>query len=166
MQFRVPQKIDLEDKIIGPFTLRQFLYLLAGGMLDYIWFRFFPFGLALLLIIPTSIFFIAMAVARVQDQPFPKFLGSLILFIFKPKERTWGREAPLPKLMVIKEKEKKKTDPEDKKMTKGELEKLSTILDTKGWAKTEPEMKQRITSQPEAKPRLNISKQETDNSKQ
>lgn len=166
MQFRVPQKIDLEDKIIGPFTLRQFLYLLTGGMLDYIWLRFFSFGIFVLLAIPTTIFFIAMALARVQDQPFPKFLGSLILFIFKPKQRTWGREAPLPKLMVIKAKEKKKTEPEAKKMTKGELEKLSAILDTKGWGKGEPEMKERITSQPEAKPRLNISKQETDNSKQ
>ena len=156
MQFRVPQKIDLEDKVIGPFTIKQFLYLLAGGMLDYIWLRFFSFGIFVLLAIPTTIFFIAMAVARVQDQPFPKFLGSLILFLFKPKQRTWGREAPLPKLMVIKEKERKEAHPEAKKMTKGELEKLSAILDTKGWSKGETKMKQRVVSQPEAKPKLKV----------
>jgi len=156
MQFQVPQKIDLEDKVIGPFTLKQFFYLLAGGMLDYIWFRFFSIGIAFLLILPTSIFFIAMAVARVQDQPFPKFLGSLILFLFKPKQRTWGQGAPLPKLVVIKENEKKEIQSEIKKPSRGELEKLAAILDTKGWKKNEPEMQERVVSQPEAKPKVKL----------
>lgn len=159
MQFRVPQKIDLEDKIIGPFTLKQFLYLLAGGMLDYVWFRFFSFGIFVILALPTTLFFIAMGVARVQDQPFPKFLGSLILFMLRPKQRTWGRDAPLPRLLISKTQAKQELKPEPKKATKGELEKLAAILDTKGWEKGEPEMKERIVSQPEAKAKLNISKQ-------
>lgn len=155
MQFRVPQKIDLEDKIIGPFTLKQFLYILAGGMLDYIWFRFFSFGIFVLLALPTTLFFIAMAVARVQDQPFPKFLGSLVLYILRPKQRTWGREAPLPKLMITKAQNKEEIKHEPKKASQGELEKLAAILDTKGWGKDEPEMQERIVSQPEAKAKIN-----------
>jgi len=156
MQFQVPQKIDLEDKVIGPFTLKQFLYLLAGGMLDYIWFRFFSLGIAFILMLPTSAFFIAMAVAKVQDQPFPKFLQSLILFMFKPKQRTWGRQAPLPKLMVMTPKAKQEVRPESKKLTPGELEKLSAILDTKGWNKGEADIRQRVVSQKEAKPKIKL----------
>jgi hypothetical protein len=156
MQFQVPQKIDLEDKVIGPFTLKQFFYLLAGGMLDYLWLKFFSITIAVLLIIPTSIFFIAMAVARVQDQPFPKFLGSLILFMFKPKQRTWGRGAPQPKLIISKGNELKEIQPEAKQPTQGELEKLSAILDTKGWRKNDADIKQRVVSQVEVKPKIKI----------
>ena len=156
MQFQVPQKIDLEDKVIGPFTIKQFFYLLAGGMLDYIWLRFFSLGIAIILILPTSIFFIAMAVARVQDQPFPKFLGSLILFMFKPKQRTWGRGAPMPKLVISKGEGQKVIQPSANQPTKGELEKLSAILDTKGWSKNDSEIKERVVSQPEVKPKVKI----------
>ncbi|HLC38885.1 MAG TPA: PrgI family protein [Patescibacteria group bacterium] len=156
MQFEVPQKIDLEDKVIGPLTLKQFFYLLAGGMLDYIWFRFFSFAIFVILALPTTAFFVAMALARVQDQPFPKFLGSLVLYTLRPKQRTWGRGAPLPKLMVRTPKLKQEIQPETKKMSPGELEKLATILDTKGWDKGEPEMKERVVSQPEARPKLNV----------
>ena len=38
MQFQVPQGIDMEDKIVGPLTLIQFLYLLVGGVIDYLLF--------------------------------------------------------------------------------------------------------------------------------
>jgi len=39
MQFNVPQFIETEDKLIGPFTLKQFLYLAAGGaLLVFAWY--------------------------------------------------------------------------------------------------------------------------------
>ena len=158
MQFQVPQKIDLEDKVIGPLTIKQFLYLLAGGMLDYIWFRFFNFTVFFLLALPTTVLFVALALARVQDQPFPQFLGSLVLFVLRPKQRTWGREAPLPKLMVTTPNATKELEPEKKNINEGELAKLASILDTKGWGKNEPEMKERVISQEEAKPKINVGK--------
>ncbi len=43
MQFQVPQFLDVEDKIIGPFTIKQFLYLAGGIGLGYICVRFVPF---------------------------------------------------------------------------------------------------------------------------
>lgn len=160
MQFKVPQKIDLEDKVIGPFTIKQFIYMLAGGMLDYIWFRFFSFGVFILLAIPTTIFFLAMALAHVQDQPFPKFLGSLILFVLRPKTRTWQKEAPVPKLMIRKPGAEQKLKPEPKKISRGELEKLSYLLDTKGWGKEESAKGERVVSHPEARPTLNIKSED------
>ncbi|MCL5436101.1 MAG: PrgI family protein [Patescibacteria group bacterium] len=40
MQFSVPQFTDVEDKIVGPLTLRQFFILLAGGVVVLVVFRF------------------------------------------------------------------------------------------------------------------------------
>lgn len=43
MQFQVPQFLDVEDKIIGPFTIKQFLYLTGGVGMGYLALRFIPF---------------------------------------------------------------------------------------------------------------------------
>ncbi|OGZ16484.1 MAG: hypothetical protein A2494_03950 [Candidatus Lloydbacteria bacterium RIFOXYC12_FULL_46_25] len=43
MQFQVPQFLDVEDKIIGPFTIKQFLYLTGGVGMGYLAMRFIPF---------------------------------------------------------------------------------------------------------------------------
>ncbi len=43
MQFQVPQFLDVEDKIIGPFTIKQFLYLAGGAGLAYMAWYFIPY---------------------------------------------------------------------------------------------------------------------------
>ena len=43
MQFQVPQFLDVEDKIIGPFTIKQFIYLAGGAGLGYLMYRFIPY---------------------------------------------------------------------------------------------------------------------------
>jgi len=42
MQFQVPQFLDVEDKIIGPFTIKQFLYLAGGTGMGYLSWRYIP----------------------------------------------------------------------------------------------------------------------------
>jgi hypothetical protein len=43
MQFQVPQFLDVEDKIIGPFTIKQFLYLAGGAGFAYLSWRYIPY---------------------------------------------------------------------------------------------------------------------------
>ena len=43
MQFQVPQFLDVEDKIIGPFTIKQFIYLAGGAGMGYLGYRFVPY---------------------------------------------------------------------------------------------------------------------------
>ena len=43
MQFQVPQFLDVEDKIIGPLTIRQFLYIVGGMGMAYMAWRFVPY---------------------------------------------------------------------------------------------------------------------------
>ena len=130
MQFQVPQNIDLEDKIIGPLTLKQFIFLLVGGMFDYMWYTFFDTGAFILLAIPTTVLALALAFARMQDQPFPKFLGSLIIFVLRPKILTWGKTRK-PKIIESPEAKKEKIHP--KMIKESQIQKLSQIVDTQGW---------------------------------
>jgi hypothetical protein len=134
MQYQVPQNIDLEDKIIGPLTLKQFIFLLIGGMLDYAWYTFFDVSLFILLAIPTTLFALAMAFARVQDQPFPKFLASLIIFILRPKMLTWGKTIK-PKIIESKTVKKEKII-HPKMASESQIQKLAQIIDTQGWSGT------------------------------
>lgn len=98
MQFKVPQNIDMEDRIIGPLTLSQFFYLLFGGLIIYILFgRLYAAGLGFffwILAIPIGLLSFAMAFLRVNDRPFPSFFVALIKFFTQPRQRTWQHYAP------------------------------------------------------------------------
>ena len=59
MRFQVPQFIDIEDKIFGPLTIKQFIYIAGGAGLSFILFRFLP----LILTIPLALIVIGMSIA-------------------------------------------------------------------------------------------------------
>lgn len=97
MQFQVPQFIDIEDKIIGPFTLKQFLYIAAGGALLFILFKILKFFAFLLVAIPISSLVIALAFIKVHNQPFISVLKNVFGFLKKPDFYIWKKpEAKSP----------------------------------------------------------------------
>lgn len=90
MQFRVPQFIDVEDKIFGPLTLKQFFYLLGAGGMAFLFFKLIPIKIvAIALTIPISGFFIALAFVRINDRPFIDFAESVFSFMMKGKIYIW-----------------------------------------------------------------------------
>jgi hypothetical protein len=72
-QITVPQFLDVEDKIIGPITVRQFIEMLMGGIVIFIFYKSFDFSLfivsSLLVFAITMIF----AFAKINGQPFHNF---------------------------------------------------------------------------------------------
>ena len=70
MQYQVPQFIEIEDKIFGPLTLKQFLYLAGGAGICLIFFTFMPIWLTVILGIPTMAFAGALAFYEVNGRPF------------------------------------------------------------------------------------------------
>jgi hypothetical protein len=98
MQFRVPQFIDVEDKLFGPFTFKQFVYILGAlGFAFLIW-TFVPIRiLAILLIIPISGLFLALAFVRINNRPFVDFLESAVKFFTSAKIYTWKQPKPKEK---------------------------------------------------------------------
>lgn len=70
MQFQVPQFIEVEDKIFGPLTFKQFLYLAGGAGLCFILYRLLPWYLAWFLILPTGALALALAFYEINNKPF------------------------------------------------------------------------------------------------
>lgn len=92
MQFKVPQFIDIEDKIIGPLTLKQFIYLLVGvGILAALWF-YLTLGAFLLIGVPIGIFVLVLAFYRINGRPFIVLIGSLIKYLIKPRLYLWRKK--------------------------------------------------------------------------
>lgn len=138
MQYKVPQNIDMQDKIIGPLTMAQFLYVLVGGMIDYVLlqslFRQHAF-LFVVIATPIALFALAMAFLKINDVPFPKFFQAAALFLVSPKVRVWHKTVDLETpLKIAAPKTKTKDTVIRTHVEKSEIEKLASVLDTAGWA--------------------------------
>ena len=90
MQFRVPQFIDIEDKVIGPFTFKQFGYMVGAGGFSFLIWTFVPIRiLAILLIIPVAGLFLALAFVKINNRPFGDILESAFGYFTGIKIYTW-----------------------------------------------------------------------------
>jgi len=74
MEYQVPQFIEVEDKIIGPLTLKQFIYVAGAGGLCIIFFYYLPIIVALLLSLPTVALAAALAFYKMNGKPFVEVL--------------------------------------------------------------------------------------------
>ena len=89
-QYKVPQDVEADDKLLGPFSFRQFVYLLiAGGCiaLAVAFFQLFPL-LAIIPIIP-ALFFVVLALPLKKDQPMETYLAAIVSYYLKPRTRIW-----------------------------------------------------------------------------
>ena len=77
MQFEVPQFIEIEDKIFGPFTWRQFLYLGGGGGMCVVLFLTLPLYITVVPIVLIGTLTGALAFYPVNNRPFSHFLEAI-----------------------------------------------------------------------------------------
>ncbi|HEU4677400.1 MAG TPA: PrgI family protein [Candidatus Paceibacterota bacterium] len=93
MRFEVPQFIEIEDKIIGPLTWKQFVYVAGGvGILVILWVSL-PTLLFLLFGLPFGILAGSLAFHRVNNRPFSIFLESFLSYAGKGKLYLWRKDA-------------------------------------------------------------------------
>lgn len=141
-QFIVPQFIDVEDKIIGPITTRQFIILLAGFLITGVSYKLFDFSLfvtfSLIMLLITGIF----AFLKINGRPFHYFILNLFQTFKRPKLRIWYRNLPKSEADYGIEESHfistAKLAPE-KHYTTSRLAELSLIVDTKGAYRGESE---------------------------
>ncbi len=100
-QINVPQFLDVEDRIIGSITIRQFIELLIGGLLDFIYYKIFDFSLFLLCFIITTGFVLLLAFVKIQGQMFHMFLLNVIKTIKSPRLKIWKRDPSLVDLNYL-----------------------------------------------------------------
>ena len=91
MRFQVPQFIEVEDKIFGPLTFKQFVYVAGGGGIVVILFVFLPKFLAILFALPIAAFAGALAFYKFNDKPFIHFVESFFNYSLKNKLYIWKK---------------------------------------------------------------------------
>ena len=135
--YKVPQDVEAEDKLLGPFTFRQFIYLLisaAGIAIIFGLFQIFP----LLAIIPVPIvgFFLILALPLKKDQPMEVYLASIASFYLKSNKRLWtpGQRESTIKITAPKivEKPRARNITEEEATTR--LSFLSNLVDSEGYS--------------------------------
>jgi hypothetical protein len=143
--FTVPQFIDVEDKIIGPITARQFIICLAGlgvlvpawKLLDLIW--FIAVGILDFCLI------IVFAFVKINGRPFHYFVLNIIQTAKKPNLRIWNHKNPLKDLLSAEESASEEVQtvtkhvPTRERLVSSHLKELSLIVDTKGVYKGDEE---------------------------
>ena len=87
----MPQFLDVEDKIIGPITVRQFIELLIGGLFIFIFYKIFDFSLFLAASIVVAMLVLVIAFIKVNGQSFHFFLLNFITTMKSPKLKVWKK---------------------------------------------------------------------------
>ncbi len=91
-QFVVPQFIEVEAKIIGPISARQFIQIIIGLGFSYAWFRLFSSPLIFIpMIFLTTSIFGALAFGKVNGQTMHYFLLNLLQTLRRPRLKIWFR---------------------------------------------------------------------------
>ena len=94
MEYQVPQFIEVEDKIIGPLTLKQFIYIAGAAGICIALFIYLPIILAILLAIPVVGLAAALAFYKVNGKPFVEVLEAGFNYYTRAKLFLWKRQVP------------------------------------------------------------------------
>jgi hypothetical protein len=146
-QFTIPQFIDVEDKVIGPLTTRQFLILLVGAIIIAISYKIFDFALFVTVGVFIFAVFGTVAFIKINGRPFHFFILNIIQTFKRPMLRVWNykieNKAPVKEeaLPVF-------NSPEAsvKHFTASRLAELSLVVDTGGNYKGENNKEIKIES--------------------
>lgn len=136
-QYKVPQDVEAEDKLLGPFTFRQFVYLMIiGGLigLGVLFWGIFP--PLIIILVPPILLLGALALPLKKDQPMETYLSAVVSFYLKPHIRIWEPGEPESTIVITapKQKEEKRTKDLDQEEAMHRLSFLADIVDTEGYA--------------------------------
>jgi len=136
--YKVPQDVEADDKLIGPFSFRQFIYLIivaAAIAIGYFLSRLF-IGLAIIPL-PIILFFGALALPLRKDQPMETYLAAIVSFYLKPHKRLWDPDGQQSLIEIVALKNSS-DQPQLKNISQGEADRrfsyLANIVDSQGWA--------------------------------
>jgi hypothetical protein len=135
--YKVPQDVEADDKLIGPFSFRQFIYVIIAVIGIALGWGLSQLFIPLAIIpLPIIVFFGALALPLRKDQPMEIYLAAVVSFYLKPRKRLWQPdgiqslvEITAPKVVEIHR---------SKDLSQSEAERrlsyLADIVDTEGWS--------------------------------
>ena len=135
--YKVPQDVEAEDKLLGPFSFRQFVFLIIAVIGIAIAYGLSTIFLPLAIIpVPIILFFGALALPLKKDQPMEVYLAAVISFMLKPKKRLWQPDGIERLVEVIAPKVEEKTygNNYDQAEVQRRLSYLANLVDSQGWS--------------------------------
>lgn len=136
--YKVPQDVEADDKLIGPFSFRQFIYLIVVAIsMAGAWGLSTVFIPLAIIPLPFIIFFGALALPLRKDQPMETYLSAVVSFYFlKSRKRFWQPDGISSFVTIIPPKDA------DRIRTKGfsqdeatkRLDYLASLVDSHGWS--------------------------------
>jgi hypothetical protein len=134
-QFVAPQFIDVEDRIIGPITTRQFIMAIVWGVILFLSYKIFDLSLLIPIALVDTMWLVIFGFIKINGRKFGDYIGSMMEAIRRPKVRVWSKQVMMSQL---KEKEEDidsvKTDfvPRKSMIEPKHLAELALIVDTGG----------------------------------
>ncbi|HCW31934.1 MAG: hypothetical protein UT36_C0003G0104 [Candidatus Peregrinibacteria bacterium GW2011_GWF2_39_17] len=93
MQFKIPQNVQMEDKIVGPLTLKQLIIVAVGGGIDYFIYvslaRVYVLTVWIVPVAVIGLITLAIAFIKIQGISFIRYLLLSFEFYLKPRKRVW-----------------------------------------------------------------------------
>lgn len=135
--YKVAQDVEADDKLLGPFSFRQFIYLLITvGAIALAWGLSRLFVPLAILPLPIILLFGALALPLRKDQPMEIYLSALVSFYIKPRKRLWEPDGveSLVRITAPKVIEVQRTKDLSEDEAERRLSYLANIADTRGWA--------------------------------
>lgn len=103
MRYQVPQFIEVEDKIFGPLTIKQFLYVGGGAAMCFLCFHFLGFILGFIPMAFFAAFFLALAFYKPNDKPFINMVEAAFNYSLGKKLYIWKKSQQKPQSQLVKE---------------------------------------------------------------
>jgi hypothetical protein len=97
MRFQVPQFIEVEDKIFGPLTFKQFAYLIGGAGICFVIYHFIgSLFISIIFMLPFAVLALALAFYKYNGKPFAFLVESAAKYFFGGKLYIWKKEERAP----------------------------------------------------------------------
>ena len=91
MRFQVPQFLEIEDKIFGPFTFKEFVYLAGGAGSCFVLYKLLGFAIGIVPILIIAGFSLALTFYRPNDKPFINMVEAGLTYFTQSKLYIWKK---------------------------------------------------------------------------
>jgi len=135
--YKVPQDVEADDKLIGPFSFRQFIYLIVVALSIALAWGLAQIFIGLVIIpLPIILLFGALALPLRKDQPMEIYLAAIVSYYLKPHKRIWDPDGidSLIEITVPKTVEVRRTKDISEADAEQRFSYLANIVDSQGWA--------------------------------
>lgn len=135
--YKVPQNVEAEDKLIGPFSFKQFIFLGVATAFGAAAWGLSQVAIPLLFIpVPFALFFLILALPLRKEQPMEVWLAAIISFLLKPKVRKWNPDGieSIVTITAVPKEEKSYGRGYSQNEVQQRLSYLANLVDSRGWS--------------------------------